>query len=466
LRLAASPDHVGREAATTGRDETQRHSDRHKEEAIVSANPTSNQLRRAWRRAIKSLPANRSFPEIRNFGRFCERRGVGPSAFGEAEVSAFAGRLFERGYDDAAKRARALRHQLNAARASPEWPGPPVTAPTPPERTRVHRPLSAFTPAFQQALADLERELQNPSTIPPDRAHGVKKSSTAAKYAQRARESASELIDLGKVDPAQLTTPAQLFTPDRLSALITRLQTRVAPTHVRSVAKSLLEVCRVYRPRGSAAEGVLLEAMRSHPAEATEIDGTPTDTLLCLLDSDAQARLTAFPDTALAQAAGAPAALARRGWSKAAAVVVIALSAPLRAGEIARLRVGDVAPNGKVVRVKAPQDPPERAYPLTATAASYLQRHLENLPSRHPDAPLLPGTRGGGMSAQSLTTLVENYVQPSVELPVTPDVLYLRHLALLLRDDPGRTDRVMAWARLSGAPFTRQRLRLLAQLFM
>jgi hypothetical protein len=341
-----------------------------------------------------------------------------------------------------------------------------VTAPASPERTRVHRPLSAFTPAFQEALADLERELQNPSTIPPDRAHGVKKTSTAAKYAQRTRESASELVDLGKADPAQLTTPAQLFTPDRLSALITRLQTRVAPTHVRSVAKSLVEVCRVYQPRGSAAEGVLLEAMRSHPAEATEIDGTPTDTLLFLRDSDAQARLTAFPETALDQAAGAPAALARRGWSKAAAVVVIALSAPLRAGEIARLSVGDVAPNGKVVRVKAPHDPPERAYPLTATAASYLQRHLENLQSHHPDAPLLPGTCGDTMSAQSLTTLVENYVQPYVELPVTPNVLYLRHLALLLRDDPGRIDRVIAWARLSGAPFTRQRLRLLAQLFM
>jgi hypothetical protein len=98
-----------------------------REEAIVSANPTSNhgKLRRAWRRAIRSLPANRRLPEVRNFGRFCERRGVGPSAFGEAEVADFAESLFERGCADAAKRARALRHQLNAARASHDWPGPP-----------------------------------------------------------------------------------------------------------------------------------------------------------------------------------------------------------------------------------------------------------------------------------------------------------------------------------------------------
>ena len=426
---------------------------------------TPTDTRPAWRAALARLPQNRRFAEVRSFGGYCVRRRITPTAITEATVAAYEDHLRARRCADAGKRARSLRHQLNAATASAAWPGPSVAAPTPADRTRLHRPRSAFERSFQRALDQLERELSAPTETPPDRAHSVVNRSTARKIVQRVRESASQMIDMGMLQPSALTSPCQLLAPDRLTALFTNLETRVAPTHVRNYAKALIPVCRVFLPRGSEPERLVASIMRTQPVECETIDGTPTQTLLTLLDSAAHDRLVAFPDRAFAQADAAPAALATRAWSKAGTAVILALSAPLTPGEIAGLRVGDVAPDGRPTRIKAPGDAPARAYPLPPTAAAYLTRHLDHLKRRDPQAPLMPGNEGASTTAQSLAGLVERYVQPAIGLPVTLRVLYLRHLALLLRDDPGNIDRVLAWARLTGAAHSRERLRLLAQIW-
>lgn len=433
---------------------------------MTHPNPsTEHDIRAAWRRAIAQLPATRRFPELRSFGGYCTRQGIEPAAITEATIAAFAEHLQAKGCKHVTKRTRTVRHQLNAACASGGWPGPRVAEPPQADQTRVHRPLSAFMPSFQRALARLQTELHASGLTPPDRAHSLVTPATAAKITQRVRESASLMVDLGLIELAPLTAPDQILDPHKLTALFNHLETRVAPTHVRNYAKALIPVCRVYRHRGSDVEQLVAARMRATPVERETIPGTPTETLLALVDSDASARLTAFPDHAFEQAESANGALAARAWSKAGAAVVIALSAPLAPGEIAGLRIGDVAPDGRPERIKAPGDSPARGYSIPSQVADYLARHLDHLPRLDPEAPLMPGNACGPTSSQSLATLVERYVQPAVGLPVTLRVLYLRHLALLLRDDPSDIDRVLAWTRLTGAAHGRQRLRLLAQLW-
>ena len=435
--------------------------------ATTRANPTCGPkaLRSQWRRAYESLPAQRTFNELRTFGRYCADAGVPPEAIDEATIVGYADRLAWRARCDVDKRVAQLRWQLNAAHTDGAgWPGPAVAAPAPPDRTHRHQPLSAFPPAFQVELARLETELHAPSQTPPQRTHSVVAPSTARQITKRVRESASRLAAIGALQLTALREPADLLTPARLEALFTDLRDRVAPTHLRNYAKTFITVCHVALGRGSDAERRVRAYLRATPVESEALDGTPTDTLLQLIDTPAADRLTAFPDRALDAAAVAGGALARQAWAKAGAAVTLGLSAPLWPRELCALQVGDVAPAGAADRVTVPGATGADAYPLPPAAGARLDRHIAHLPNTGPDAPLFPGRRADeATSPQSLATLFERTLQPHVGLPITPRVLYLRHLALLLRDDPADVARVLTWARLTGSPLAQDRLRQLAQ---
>lgn len=403
----------------------------------------------AWQDIADRLSEVRLKRGLSRFVHFCASRGIAPEAVSDSAVDAFSSYLrtetFVKKPNDLLRRTTRLWNE--AVYRVEGWPDRRLSVPSfrAPRRTL---PLSDLPQSFQGDVAAHSRWLRGDDLFtahPPPR---VCRPATINLRRKHIEGAASALIESGVV-PESLKTLADLVTPEAVKALLQKYLARSnnQPTQYhRALVTTMIHIARHWVRAKSDNIEALKDLKRRLGSDRTGLTEKNRQTLRQFDDPSNQALLLLLPDRLVREAARRPSNDARAAVvCQVALAIEILLMAPMRMGNLIRLRVDQhVARYGEIIHLVLPgsetKNGEETVYPLSDSSAALFDLYLRRYRPRLCDegCPWLFPTTGGTPKAQAtLSQQIVETIRKRTGLTLTPH--QFRHLAakLLLDQQPG-----------------------------
>lgn len=386
---------------------------------------------------------------LSRFVRFCARRGHAPEAVDDTVFDAFD--LFLRTETFVAKPNDLLRRTARlwneAAAGVSDRSLHTLTVPSfrAPRRTI---PLAELPQPFQDDVAAHLHWLRGKDLFaahPPPR---VCRPTTAALRRRHIEGAASALI-AGGVDRSQLCSLADLVAPEAAKTVLRQYLARSnnePSQHHRDLAKTLIQIARHWVRLDADDLEALVDLKRRLGPDRSGLTEKNAATVRQFDNEDNQKRLLLLPGQLLRSAQQRPVNDVRAAVRVQVALAIeILLMAPMRMGNLIRLRVDQhVVRHNREIHLVLPaaetKGGEEIVYPLSGESVALFDTYLRRYRPRLCDdgCPWLFPTTGGTLKAQqTLSQQIVETVRKQTGIAMTPH--QFRHLAakLLLDAQPG-----------------------------
>lgn len=381
--------------------------------------------------------------------RFCAGRGIAPEAVCDATAEDFSAYLrtetFVEKPNDLLRRTTRLWNE--AQEKIDGWPDQRLSVPSfrAPRRTL---PLADLAKSFQDDVAAYSRWQRGDDLFTAHPPPKVCRPTTIDLRRKHIEGAASALIESG-VPRETLMTLADLVTPKAVKTILRQYLARTndQPTQYhRALAGTMIHIARYWVRAEPDDIDALKDLKRRLGPDRSGLTKKNRRTLRQFDDPHNQALLLLLPDRLVREAARRSSDDVRAAiLCQVALVIEILLMAPMRMGNLIRLRIDQhVVRYGEIIHLVLPgsetKNGEEIVYPLSGDSAALLDLYLRRYRPRLCDeiCPWLFPTIGGKAKAQAtLSQQIVETIRKRTGLALTPH--QFRHLAakLLLDQQPG-----------------------------